>query len=43
MDEAHPGLEEALRPDWGGGAFGYVIDDGEIGVGDAVRWVKEDQ
>ncbi len=43
MDEAHPGLEEALRPDWGGGAFGYVIDDGEIGVGDAVRWVKENQ
>ena len=43
MDEAHPGLQEALRPDWGGGAFGYVIDDGEIAVGDEVCWVEEDK
>ena len=39
MEETQPGLEEALRPDWGGGAFGYVVDDGEIAVGDEVCWV----
>lgn len=38
MDEAHPGLQEALRPVWGGGAFAQVIVGGMIRVGDAVRW-----
>ena len=42
MDETHHGLQAALRPDWNGGAFGYVIDDGEITVGDEVAWVAED-
>jgi MOSC domain-containing protein YiiM len=37
MDEALPGLQEAMRPDWGGGAFGEVLDSGEIRVGDPVR------
>ena len=41
MDEAHHGLKTALKPDWGGGAFGVVVDDGEIAVGDPVRWVDE--
>ncbi len=39
MEETHAGLEEALRPDWRGGAFGEVLDDGEIAVGDPVEWV----
>ena len=29
----------ALRPDWRGGAFGEVLDDGEITVGDRLEWV----
>ena len=42
MEEACPGLEDALKPNWRGGAFGYVIDDGEITVGDDVCWVEEE-
>ena len=38
MDAARPGLRGALHPAWAGGAFAEVLDDGEIGVGDAVRW-----
>jgi MOSC domain-containing protein YiiM len=43
MEEAQPGLEDALRPRWGGGAFGYVVDDGEINVGDEVCWVEYEE
>ena len=38
MDEALDGLRDALRPNWGGGAFGEVIEGGAIAVGDAVAW-----
>lgn len=38
MDEALPGLRDAMRKDWGGGAFGEALDDGTIAVGDPVRW-----
>ena len=41
MDEAHFGLREAMKTDWGGGAFGEVLNDGEIRVGDLVQWVTE--
>lgn len=39
MDEAFSGLRNAMKSNWGGGAFGIVLDDGEISVGDAVQWV----
>lgn len=38
MDEAFPGLQDELRADWGGGAYGEVLDSGEVCVGDDVRW-----
>ena len=36
MEEAQAGLQSALAVPWGGGAFGEVLDDGEIVVGDDV-------
>jgi MOSC domain-containing protein YiiM len=41
MEETLSGLRAALRPNWGGGAYGQVLDSGQIRVGDEVRW--EDQ
>lgn len=41
MEEAHAGLQSALRPDWRGGAFAEVLDDGQITVGDRVEWVED--
>ncbi len=38
MDEALAGLRDAMRPRWGGGAFGVVLDDGQIRVGDEATW-----
>ena len=38
MDEALPGLREALPPDWRAGAFGEVLVGGRIAVGDTVAW-----
>lgn len=38
MDEAAPGLRSAMSIPWGGGAFGEVLDDGAIAVGDPVGW-----
>jgi MOSC domain-containing protein YiiM len=40
MDEARWGLRKALTENWGGGAFGEILDDGEITVGDPVQWVE---
>ncbi|MEW6209019.1 MAG: MOSC domain-containing protein [Acidobacteriota bacterium] len=41
MDEALRGLREAMRPNWGGGAYGEIITDGVISVGDTVYWEEE--
>ena len=41
MEEACPGLQEAMSRAWAGGAFGEVLDDGEIVVGDPVVWAEE--
>ena len=39
MEAAVPGLQEAMSVPWGGGAFGEVLDDGQIAVGDPVELV----
>ena len=41
VGDPHPGLREALDPDWRGGVFGEVIGGGEIAVGDAVAFEDE--
>jgi MOSC domain-containing protein YiiM len=43
MEEALPGLRRAMSVNWGGGVFAEVLDDGEIRVGDQVRWEERDQ
>ena len=42
MEAAAPGLQQAMTVPWGGGAFGEVLDDGEIAVGDSVTFVTEE-
>lgn len=42
MDEAWPGLRTAMKDNWAGGAFGEVLDDGTIGIGDPVQWVEDE-
>ena len=38
MEEALPGLRETMYANWGGGAFGEVLTNGVITVGDVVAW-----
>ena len=38
MDEAVPGLRNALDAHWGGGAFAEILQGGEITAGDDVTW-----
>jgi MOSC domain-containing protein YiiM len=42
MDEAWPGLRRALSPEWRGGVFAEVLDDGAIEVGAPVVWLEPD-
>ena len=36
MEKASVGLQEAMRPNWRGGVYGEILDDGEIRVGEEV-------
>ena len=38
MDEIIPGLQQAMYAGWRGGAFGKIVMDCEIKIGDPVRW-----
>jgi MOSC domain-containing protein YiiM len=40
MERARPGLQAAMAHPWGGGAYGEVLDDGVISVGDQVTFVE---
>ncbi|MEM8487351.1 MAG: MOSC domain-containing protein [Bacteroidota bacterium] len=42
MEETLPGLRERMFPEWRGGAFGQVLDDGIIRVGDTLSWETEE-
>jgi MOSC domain-containing protein YiiM len=38
MDEALPGLRQAMQQSWGGGVYAEVLDHGLISIGDEVAW-----
>jgi MOSC domain-containing protein YiiM len=38
MEEAHTGLQDAMRTRWGGGAWAQVDRGGEVHVGDTAVW-----
>jgi len=39
MESVVAGLKTAMYPNWGGGAFAKVLEEGEITVGDTVEWI----
>lgn len=41
MDEAYQGLRAALSPDWRGGVFGEVLNEGAIALGCDVTLVED--
>jgi MOSC domain-containing protein YiiM len=42
MEEALPGLQAAMRPDWSGGVFAQALTSGRIHVGDPITWERQD-
>lgn len=38
MEQALPGLQQILRPDWRGGVFAQVLTGGTVHVGDSAAW-----
>lgn len=38
MEKVAPGLKVAMQTPFGGGAFGEILDDGEISIGDPVSF-----
>ncbi len=40
MEEAQPGLRQAMKPHWRGGAYGEIVEGGTIRGGDGVSWVE---
>lgn len=38
LEEVVPGLQNAMKPDWRGGAYGVVLNDSEVRLGDRVDW-----
>jgi MOSC domain-containing protein YiiM len=41
MDQALPGLRQALYERWGGGGWGAVVAGGRIAIGDPAEWIEE--
>ncbi len=41
MEEAQPGLREAMKPHWRGGVYGEIVEGGSIRIGDRVEWADE--
>ena len=41
MEEASPGLQNAMRSRWGGGVFAEVLQSAEIRAGDPVWWESD--
>ena len=41
MEALVPGLRDAMYPEWRGGAFGEVLEDGSIAIGDRVEWESQ--
>jgi MOSC domain-containing protein YiiM len=40
MDDAQPGLRQALKPNWRAGAFGEIVAGGVIRIGDPAEWLS---
>lgn len=38
MDEALTGLQDLMRPEWRGGAYGRILEGGVIKIGAPVEW-----